>query len=105
MGRARSACDRACDRAPKARDSTPRARDNAPRACDSAPKARDSVPSARDGSYNVRALCCAHDSALCCALFGSLFMDTIHEHCSWTLFKKKSTKITLGIWGVTLCFR
>ena len=28
----------------------------------------------------------ACNSALCCALFGSLFMGTIHEHCSWALF-------------------
>ena len=30
----------------------------------------------------------AYDNALSCALFGSLFMDIVHEHCSWTLLKK-----------------
>ena len=39
---------------------------------------------ARMIEYSVCALCTRQtcDSALCCALFGSLFMDTIHEHCS-----------------------
>ena len=38
-----------------------------------------------------RALCMRQtcNSALCCALFGPLYMDTVHEHCSWALLKKK----------------
>ena len=41
---------------------------------------------------SVRALCTRpiRCSALCCALFrslfGTLFMDIVHGHCSWTLF-------------------
>ena len=31
----------------------------------------------------------AHCAVHC---LGSLFMDTIHKHCSWTLFKKKVQK-------------
>ena len=66
--------------------------------------AHDSVHCAHYCACSVCVLCTrpACDSALCCALF----MDTIHEHCSWTLFKKKkrkkkSTKMTPGNWGVT----
>ena len=44
------------------------------------------------------------DSALCCALFGSLFIDTVHKQCSWALLKK-STKITLVIQSVTVMKR
>ena len=49
-----------------------------------------------DGARATVHVVCAHyahdrpyDSAQCCTLFGSPFMDTVHEHCSWMLFKKK----------------
>ena len=49
--------------------------------------------SAHDNARNVRTLCTrpACDRALCCALFGSLFMDTVYEHYSWALFKRKKS--------------
>ena len=42
-------------------------------------------------AHNDRALCMRQtcNSALCCALFGPLYMDIVHEHCSWALLKKK----------------
>ena len=58
---------------------------------------RGTLHSARATECSVRALCTPQtcDSALCYALFGSLFMDIVHEHCKWALLKKKkSTKIT-----------
>ena len=27
-----------------------------------------------------------------CALFGSLFMDIVHEHCPWTMLKKNDPR-------------
>ena len=40
-----------------------------------------------DYACSVHALRKRHtcNGALCCALFGSLYMDTVHEHCSWDL--------------------
>ena len=55
----------------------------------------DGEARARATKRSVRTLCTRHTYD--CALFGSLFMDTVHKHCSWTLFfkkKKKSTKLT-----------
>ena len=36
---------------------------------------------------SVHTLCTRQtcDNLLCCSLFGSLFMDTVHKHCSWVL--------------------
>ena len=42
------------------------------------------------------------NSALCCTLFEPLYMDIVHEQCSWVLLKKKSTQMTPMNWRVTI---
>ena len=53
---------------------------------------RQNVARAQQGTTesSVSALCTQPNcySALCCALFRSLYMDTVHEHYSWALFKR-----------------
>ena len=52
--------------------------------------ARNSTQCVHDNALCMQQTC---NSALCCALFGPLYMDTV---------KKKSTKRTLENWGVTI---
>ena len=58
---------------------------------DNALSAHDNVLSAHDRPTIVHTVvhCFGHYS-------WTLFIDTIHEHCSWALLKKKSTKMTPG---------
>ena len=64
------------------------------RAATERPTHSDKARCVRTIERTVLALCTRQtcDSVLCCVLFRSLYMDTVHEHCSWALFKKKKNK-------------